>query len=83
MKFFKNFTINMVKMNLFYKRQPSNIILIENNKFFFFFGVYIYNLSNKKLCAYIIKKCMCMGGYLDKYISTATWPPKQNFQLYP
>ena len=45
---FKDFTMKMVKMNLFYERLPSNIILIENINFFFFFVgcEYIYNLSN-------------------------------------
>ena len=78
MKFSKKFTMKMEKKwILFYERSPSNIILIENTKFFFFFGwVYIYNLSNKKVCVcvYITKKtCVYVcGGYLDKYISAAT-----------
>ena len=47
---------------------------------FFFVGcVYIYNLSNKKVCVYNKKVYVyvCMGGgCLDKYISFATWPPQ-------
>ena len=47
MKLFKIFTKKMVKMNLFYERLPSNIILIKNTKLFFFFYlvgcVYIKN----------------------------------------
>ena len=35
---FKDFTMKMVKMNLFYERLPSNIILVENIKRFFFLG---------------------------------------------
>ena len=69
---------------LFYERSPSKIILIENTKFFFFFGcVYVYNLSNKK-CVYIIKKCAYVYIYvrrscLDKYISIALGPSNQKF----
>ena len=54
MKLFKIFTMKMGKMNLLYERLPSNIILIENTKFFFFWlGVYVKNLSNKKVCIYV------------------------------
>ena len=35
---------------------PSNIILIENTNFFFFFGVCIYIIYQKKKSVYIIKK---------------------------
>ena len=41
--------------------------------------VYIYNLSNKKMCVYNKKNMciyMCVWGCLDKYISVATWPPQ-------
>ena len=66
---------------------PSNVILIENTKLFFVVVgcVYIYNLSNKKVCVYNKKSmyicvCMCVcvwgaGGCLDKYINIATPPP--------
>ena len=50
--------------------------------------MYIYNLSNKKVCVYIYvckynkKACVCIYIYmcescLDKYINVVTWPPKQ------
>ena len=74
------------KWILFYERSPSQIILIENTKLFFFF-VYIYNLSNKK-CVYIIKKrtyvyiYMC-GSCLNKCISVALGPSKQKFLAPP
>ena len=41
------------------------------------------------MCVYIIKKCVCIyicvcgGGCVDKYISVATWPPKQKFLTPP
>ena len=41
--------------------------------------VYIYNLSNKKMCVYNKKNMciyVCVWGCLDKYISVATWPPQ-------
>ena len=60
---------------------PSNIILIENTKlFFFFFGVCIYIyityqikkcVHNKKACVYVYVR-----GCFDKYISVTTWPPQ-------
>ena len=65
----------MVKMNFI-----SWKIAIKHNfdwkyeAFFFFFLVgclYIYNLSNKKMCVYTKKVCMC-GGCFDKYISAET-----------
>ena len=60
MKFFNNFTIKIVKMNFIYVRSPPNIILIEITMLFLLlFGVYVYNLSNKK-SVYIIKKRMYM-----------------------
>ena len=30
------------------------------------------------MCIYV-----CVWGYLDKYISVATWPPKQKFLAPP
>ena len=58
----------------------SNIILIENTKLFFFFGVciYIYITYQIKKCVYNKKTCVYMyvGGYFDKYISAITWPPQ-------
>ena len=60
---------------------PSNIILIENTKLFFFFffvGVCIFItykikkfVYNKKACVYVY-----VGDCFDKYISAATWPPQ-------
>ena len=40
--------------------------------------MYIYNLSNKKVCVYNKKTCvyLYMGVCLDKYISVATWLPQ-------
>ena len=47
------------------------------------------------MCVYIIKKCVCVYIYIyiyiymcvrdcfDKYISAATWPPKQKFLAPP
>ena len=61
---------------------PSNIILIENTKLFFFFGVcvyiYIYKTYQIKKCVYNKKACVYVyvGGCFDKYISAATWPPQ-------
>ena len=89
MKLFKNFTMKMVKMNFILWK-----IAIKNNfdwkyyvLFFFLWWVYIYNLSNKK-CVYIIKKhayayIYVRGSCLDKYISAATWSPKQKFLAPP
>ena len=94
MKFFKNFTIKIVKMNLFYVRSPPNIILIEITKLFLLlFSVCIYITYQIKKCVYVYtynKKnvCVCVyiyvyEGCLDKYISTATWPLKQKFLTPP
>ena len=50
-------------------------------------GVCIYITYQIKKCVYIIKKSMCIyvcvWGCLDKYISVATWPPKQKFLAPP
>ena len=41
------------------------------------------------MCVYIIKKCVCVyiyvcvRGCFNKYISAATWPPKQKFLTPP
>ena len=56
------------KWILFYERSPSNIILIENTKLFFYLFiecVYIYNLLNKKVCVYIYI-CVCVCVYIIK-----------------
>ena len=53
---------------------------------FFVRCVYIYNLSNKKMCVYNKKNMciyVCIWGCLDKYISVATCPPKQKFLAPP
>ena len=55
------------KWILFYERLPSQIILIENTKLFFFFFLYIY---------------VC-GSYLNKCISVALGPPNKNSWLRP
>ena len=61
---------------------PSNIILIENTKLFFFWCVcvyiYIYITYQIKKCVYNKKACVhvYVGGCFDKYISAATWPPQ-------
>ena len=79
MKFFKNFTLKIVKKKLFYKRSPPNIILIEITKLFLLlFGVCVcvYNLSNKK------NVCICVcGSCLEKYIRVKLQlgPLKQKF----
>ena len=85
--------MKMVKMNFILWNTPSNIILIENTKFCVVVGcvcVYIYidiTYEIKNVCVYIIKKhiCiyMCVQSYLDKYISAATWFPKQKFPAPP
>ena len=75
--------MKMVKMNLFYERLPSNIILVENIKLFFFWVgcEYILTYQIKKfvnICECIIKKVLCVYIYVcvrgchDKYISIAT-----------
>ena len=75
------------KWILFYERSPSQIILIENTKLFFFF-VYIYNLSNKK-CVYIIKKrtyvyiYMCVEVVLINVLASHLAPPNKNSWLRP
>ena len=53
--------------------------MIENTKFIFFFcwvSVYIYNLSNKKVCIYVCVYIYVYEDCLDKYISVATWLPQ-------
>ena len=62
--------------------------MIENTKLFFFgVCVYIYIyityqikkcVYDKKACVYDKKACVYVyvGGYFDKYISAATWPPQ-------
>ena len=86
MKFFRNFTI---KMNFILWKIAIKHNLIENTKLLFFFFlvgcVYIYNLSNKKVCLYNKKARVYVyaGGCLDKYISIVTWPPKQKFLSPP
>ena len=57
MKFFKNFTLKIVKKNLFYKGSPPNIILIEITKLFLLlFGVCVcvyITYQIKKMCVYV------------------------------
>ena len=68
--------------------QPSETLPVElTGTHFFFFFLYIYNLSNKK-CVYIIKKRAYVYIYvrrscLDKYISVTLGPPKQKFLAPP
>ena len=68
MKFFKNFTMKMVKMNFILWK-----IAIKHNfdwKYFFLFVgcVHIYSLSNKKACLYMCiynkKVCVCVCIYV-------------------
>ena len=70
-------------------KKKNGLIVIETTyqiKNCVYLCVYIYNLSNKKVCVYNKKSMciyVCVWSCLDKYISVATWPPKQKFLAPP
>ena len=54
--------------------------------FLFLLGVCIYIIYQIKKCVYNKKSMciyVCVWSCLDKYISVATWPPKQKFLAPP
>ena len=64
------------------KKKKNGLIVIETTyqiKKCVYLCVYIYNLSNKKVCVYNKKSMciyVCVWSCLDKYISDATRPPQ-------
>ena len=71
MKLLRNFTMKMVKTNfILWKIAIKHNFDFENTKFFVVVRcVYIYNLSNKKVCVYIIKKHVCTYICVWRFVS--------------